>query len=39
MKIAVAGDSAGAPLAKSLAEHLKGQAGLEVSEVSTPPQG
>ncbi len=34
MKIAVAGDSAGAPLAKVLAEHLMGQEGLIVSEVS-----
>ncbi|KQT86147.1 RpiB/LacA/LacB family sugar-phosphate isomerase [Aurantimonas sp. Leaf443] len=39
MKIAIAGDSAGAPLAKVLAEHLTGRAGLEVSEVSTPPSG
>lgn len=39
MKIAIAGDSAGAPLAKVLADHLKGKAGLEVSEVSTPPAG
>ena len=39
MKIAIAGDSAGAPLAKVLAEHLKGKPGLEVSEVSTPPAG
>ncbi|WP_062226092.1 D-erythrulose-4-phosphate isomerase [Aureimonas frigidaquae] len=39
MKIAIAGDSAGAPLAKALAEHLSGKAGLEVSDVSTPPAG
>ena len=39
MKIAIAGDSAGAPLAKALAEHLTGKAGLEVSEVSNPPEG
>ncbi len=36
MRIAVAGDSAGAPLARALAEHLAGRNGLEVSEVSTP---
>ena len=36
MKIAIAGDSAGAPLAKTLAEHLSGRDGLDVSEVSTP---
>lgn len=39
MKIAVAGDSAGAPLAKALAEHLSTREDLEVSEVSTPPAG
>ncbi|MBB4002085.1 MAG: RpiB/LacA/LacB family sugar-phosphate isomerase [Aurantimonas endophytica] len=39
MKIAIAGDSAGAPLAKALAEHLSGREGLKVSEVSTPPTG
>src|SRR5690606_12832234 len=39
MKIAVAGDSAGAPLAKVLAEHLSGKDGFEVFEVSTPPAG
>jgi ribose 5-phosphate isomerase B len=39
MKIAVAGDSAGAPLAKVLAEHLTGQEGLIVSEVSSPADG
>ena len=39
MKIAIAGDSAGAPLAKVLAEHLSGKAGLEVSEVSASPDG
>lgn len=37
MKIAIAGDSAGAPLAKVLAEYLSGKDGLEVFEVSTPP--
>ena len=39
MNLAIAGDSAGAPLAKALAEHLTGKAGLEVSEVSNPPEG
>jgi ribose 5-phosphate isomerase B len=39
MKIAIAGDSAGAPLAKALAEHLQTREGLEVSEVSTPSHG
>lgn len=39
MKLAIAGDSAGAPLAKILADHLSGRSGLEVSEVSTPPEG
>ncbi|MEZ5933066.1 MAG: RpiB/LacA/LacB family sugar-phosphate isomerase [Alphaproteobacteria bacterium] len=39
MKLAIAGDSAGAPLAKALADHLRGRDGLEVSEVSTPPDG
>ena len=39
MRLAIAGDSAGAPLAKVLAEHLTGKNGLEVSEVSTPPEG
>ncbi len=39
MKLAIAGDSAGAPLAKALAEHLTGKTGLEVSEVSNPPEG
>ena len=39
MKIAIAGDSAGAPLAKVLAEHLSGRSDLVVSEVSTPPAG
>ncbi|WP_180899503.1 D-erythrulose-4-phosphate isomerase [Martelella soudanensis] len=37
MKIAVAGDSAGAPLAKVIAEHLAGSEGFTVSELSTPP--
>lgn len=34
MKIAVAGDSAGAELAHALAEHLKGR--YDIEEVSTP---
>jgi ribose 5-phosphate isomerase B len=34
MKIAVAGDSAGADLARTLAEHLKGR--FEVSDLSEP---
>ncbi len=39
MKIAIAGDSAGAPLAKILAEHFSGRDEVEVSELSTPPAG
>ena len=39
MKLAIAGDSAGASLARTLAEYLEGREGLEVSEVSTPPAG
>jgi ribose 5-phosphate isomerase B len=39
MKIAVAGDSAGAPLAKALASHLEAREGFEISEVSTAPSG
>ncbi len=39
MKIAIAGDSAGAPLAKALADHLKGREGLQVSELSASPTG
>lgn len=39
MKIGIAGDSAGAPLAKIVAEYLTGREGLEVSEVSTPVDG
>ena len=39
MKIAIAGDSAGAPLARTLAEHLTGRDDLAVSEVSDPPEG
>ncbi|MCP1200466.1 RpiB/LacA/LacB family sugar-phosphate isomerase [Notoacmeibacter sp. MSK16QG-6] len=37
MKLAIAGDSAGAPLAKLLSEHLKNHDGLDVSEISNPP--
>lgn len=36
MKLAIAGDSAGVPLAQILADHLSTQDGLDVSEVSTP---
>ena len=39
MKLAIAGDSAGAPLAKALTEHLKSREDLQISEVSTPPDG
>ena len=39
MKIAIAGDSAGAPLARVLAEHLSGKDGFEVSELSDAPDG
>lgn len=39
MKIAIAGDSAGAPLAQALADYLKDRDGLEVAEVSNPPAG
>ncbi|SHI29169.1 RpiB/LacA/LacB family sugar-phosphate isomerase [Wenxinia saemankumensis] len=39
MKLAIAGDSAGAPLAKALADHFGGRAELEVSLVSAPPSG
>ena len=39
MKLAIAGDSAGAPLAQALAEHFSGRDGFEVSEVSNPPEG
>ncbi|MEM7567189.1 MAG: RpiB/LacA/LacB family sugar-phosphate isomerase [Pseudomonadota bacterium] len=37
MKIAIAGDSAGAPLAKALAEHFGTKAEFDVAELSTPP--
>lgn len=39
MKLAIAGDSAGAPLAKILADHLAAKDGFEVSELSMPPAG
>lgn len=39
MRLAIAGDGAGAALARALALHLAGRAGLEVSELSTPPGG
>ena len=39
MRIAIAGDSAGAPLARALAEHLKGRDGVEVAELSASPGG
>jgi ribose 5-phosphate isomerase B len=39
MKLAIAGDEAGAPLARALALHLGGRLGLEVSELSDPPGG
>lgn len=39
MKIAIAGDSVGAPLAEVVAQHFEGQDGLEVAHVSQPPEG
>ncbi|PYE84834.1 RpiB/LacA/LacB family sugar-phosphate isomerase [Pseudoroseicyclus aestuarii] len=39
MKLAIAGDSAGKGLAQALAEHLGGREGLEVSDLSLPPEG
>ena len=39
MKIAIAGDSAGAPLAKVLCEHLAARADLEVQDISLPEEG
>lgn len=39
MKIAIAGDSAGAPLAKVLAEYLGNHTDLNVADVSIPPAG
>ena len=37
MRLAIAGDAAGAPLARALAEHLAGRDDLEVAELSDPP--
>lgn len=39
MKLAVAGDSAGYPLAKVLADHFAGRDGYQVFEVSRPADG
>ncbi len=39
MKIAIAGDSAGQPLVRSLTEHLSGKPGLKVTDASSPPGG
>lgn len=39
MKIAIAGDSAGAPLARTLAEHLSARNDLDVTDLSEPPAG
>jgi len=39
VKLAIAGDSAGAPLAKEIAKYLAEREGLSVFEVSTPPDG
>lgn len=39
MKIAIAGDSVGAPLAGVLSEHLSGRQGLEVANLSLPDEG
>ncbi len=39
MRIAIAGDSAGAAMAESLAKHLSGRDGLQVFDVSSPPEG
>ena len=39
MRLAIAGDSAGAPLAKALAEHLASREGIEVLDVTDPPDG
>ena len=39
MRLAIAGDSAGAPLAKALAEHFAGRDGFDVTELSDPPEG
>ena len=39
MKLAIAGDSAGVQLAKTLADYLTGREGFEVFEVSEAPDG
>ena len=39
MKLAIAGDSAGEPLALTLFEYLNGREGLEVTEMSHPADG
>jgi len=39
MKLAIAGDSAGEPLARALYEYLKTRDGLEVTELSKPIDG
>jgi len=39
MKLAIAGDSAGEPLALTLYEYLKDREGLEVTELSHPADG
>lgn len=39
MKLAIAGDSAGAPLVKALAEYLSTKYGFEISDLSAPPSG
>lgn len=39
MRIAIAGDSAGASLATTLAQHLQGRDDLQVTEVSASPSG
>lgn len=39
MKLALAGDSAGKPLIDVLAAYLSGREGLELSELSAPPDG
>ncbi|NAZ36360.1 RpiB/LacA/LacB family sugar-phosphate isomerase [Rubellimicrobium sp. CFH 75288] len=39
MKLAIAGDSAGLPLAKILADHLRQRDDLVIEEISDPPEG
>lgn len=39
MKIAIAGDSAGAALARVLCEHLSARADLQVEDISLPEEG